>query len=1355
MPSLPEIQSEAIKWQKRIGLISSQGLNPSPITELAKTDLSRIAQGGSPYPEQQYISMIHSAYTGQVNTPPSHGTDWNPMEIAGNALKDISMDVRSFLPGLVHEGADIINPHKWERLSTEGPQVLGDVGKLMFAGGSPSDFAKEVQALPILGPLVPGMFALSAGTSGMTEHPLNFALDVFAIASPASKLAAAPIELAADDAGALSMLKEGHPLGAIAQATGLRDYTARMIKNLPEPFNELGYMPVWNKLGELSRVFTRKFAESVIKELQDAGLVSGKLSSDDAAYLAYQALHYNPRYAQPVRSVSPQDVASAHDDPTLLLDRVPPDTDLVAYTVGPAENNSVIYFDKADALKSLPGGLDPGDVENMIDSVRVAKHDITHDQGGWHGKDMIPLLGKDKQPIFYTPETVKQLMAIRDFVNRFRGPKSIKRMVLEGQRAHDLVVLEDEFGHSTTYRRDSLPVKAHEAAAKAATERNAKRTVLDAEAQKTKDARRAYQATQQEHYAQFGESAADAMQRTPTAPSIAAIATAAGTFIDHLMNVNPREARVAQQLNEAFHAAATDSTKTARVESIVNGLIGQLGRDPRLSEELAYAKMMRDNLRNLRSRSKRARAAHIAHKEAQARLAIAHHDYTLASLAHEAKQKEFNDAIHSNAPDAAYPLMDSTIRNKLEARALTQYLSDVKAINSGTVRGDLAQRTKANGIATTLKQLRDAYQLEVGTIWSAKDRSVLETAVGADTLAAVEKDVFNDWAQFGRAGYDPIWLSNVDPAHYMKMTFHDIRPLPDRAFRTEAERNRVFDYTGPGVLDIRAQLPHLAIEWLRQEATFQFTDWLINRSKIIMKRSDLLNDQMKRFKNEEFANARIDEEYVHFNAKKYVGHDLGLAAGDEWMIPKGVADGFERLMQGNRLPYPGPLKAARRVWKVTVLTGPRHFVHVAVGSLMMEVLAEPGAVLDLLRQPVQLYQWARSGITPPEIEAEIGKAKLADLGDFRKGNYEERIDEFMDFSDRIWQYKTGGVMGRMIGQKWAGSKTREAIVSGTQKLNNFENAISDMYRASVLLHELRNNATNEKAMAKVNKIFIDVDNLTPFERSTIRNVFPFWTFTKHILRYVLTYPSDHPLRASILSHLAQQIEEDQASGDPARLAKLFFLGEPDSSGKVMSVDFANANPFRSMASIFSMQGFFQGLAPELQLGLKAGFGFDPMTGLPTFRPHLTYDAYSGTNKAATEPLSVFDFVGAFIPQADIIDHYMMFTDTMKQLKKSNPEAYSRSLFQAINAPFILAPINIYDVRAKSAAAQYVDASQAVNDAMRTGNTEPLLKFVAVPFEGQLYDSEQVANYIDHFHEIFPQFAPKAVMKPAKRRKTQL
>jgi len=182
-----------------------------------------------------------------------------------------------------------------------------------------------------------------------------------------------------------------------------------------------------------------------------------------------------------------------------------------------------------------------------------------------------------------------------------------------------------------------------------------------------------------------------------------------------------------------------------------------------------------------------------------------------------------------------------------------------------------------------------------------------------------------------------------------------------------------------------------------------------------------------------------------------------------------------------------------------------------------------------------------------------------------------------------------------------------------------------------------------------------------------------------------------------------------------------------------------------MSSVFSMAGFLSGLAPEFQVALKQ-FGINTLTGAPSLYQNYTYDQYSGTNVASRPKANLFDFASAYIPEAEVLNHYLLLTDTMRSLKQNNPEAYQRTLMQELNLPFTVAPININDVRAKAAAMQYRDAQTAVTDAMRTGDTSTLRQYVAVPFQGYLFPAAQVANYIDYWNNLYKGIAPKAVAR---------
>lgn len=1224
--ALPELQSEAVKWQRRLAALHNAGVNPAPALELARTDMSRIAQGGSALPEDQVVSMVYDAYTGQApisNQQAKHsGTDWNPFHIVSNVMKDAGSDVLNFVPGMVHEGADIVNPHKWE-------EMFSQLGAFKF--GSIGDMAKEVQALPVVGPLVPGMFALSAGTSGITHHPLNFLLDVAAVADVGTKLASLPMD--ASESATIAAMKEGHPVQAVAKATGLEDklvaaiqkaggasqitdiakmghYTAAAGLGLTSlRDSQWAYMPVWRAYDGLARIQTRKLRDTALTELDN--IIPADLSLEERQKLVIDARSFDPRFLSPTQKPDVTQIARANGDVRTAFTGIT--NEISAYTTIDPETQLPAPLSWSPEMAKK---LDPAP-EAPVYEVRVKPADISYENGRYVGRNILP----NK---FYAHDEANLLQQIRDWSEKY-DPRAT------AENAPVSVVIPKDLGGGTElFPRDSLPVKAQ------------------AE----------YEAAQRE------------MQKA------AERANRGLAELDKLKNALSKTASKLQA-GKAPYSKADAATKQLNARRAKNEL---LAKDLQSKREVA-----------------------------------------------KAKEKAFNDAIVKSPPSRYQQLAEGMVRSRLKEEFRSRILGSDRA--RAAIQG--------SGMGAALQQLHDEYTNLASRIDSAKSREELAAIVGTDTFDRVTEDAFNDWSQLIRSGYNPIWVHDIKSDWYYGKVFASIRPVGSTAGLRSDEVDKIFDFS-PQVLDIHAQLTGQAMEFFQQEATRQFYDFVINQTGTVHPALSLEEDLKRRFPDAEqyrLIEKRRNRDFVEWKNP----HD----PTGKYYIDKGVQRGLDQMIKGDYLPFKAVRDPVHRVFRVAVLTGARHAVHVAFGGLMMTALEEPGALVDplVLAHPIALMRAMRTGELPQElIDFQQQFSEAIQSGQLAKGMYDENIDQ-------LHAYRGGSKMAQWFNQSMIG----RGIHDVERRVNNIENNLTDMYRGAVYLHKLHGGADNEAALAVVNKTLIDVNNMTPFERTILRQIFPFWSYTKHILRYVLSYPADHPLRASILSHLAQHVQETNLSGDPLRLSKLFFLGNPDKNGKVNVVDFSNLNPFRSMSSVFSMAGFLSGLAPEFQAGLRM-YGINTLTGAPNIFQHYTYDAYTGTRTVARPPFNPFDFASAFIPQVEIFDHYLQFTDTMRYLKHNDPEAYRRSLFQEMNLPFSIAPLNIYDVRAKAAAAQYKEAQDALSTAMRTGNTDPLRTYGTVPFQGQLYPADQVANYIDNFHILYPQFAPKSIMRKPKTRK---
>lgn len=1335
MPSLPELQTEALKWQRRIGLLSNAGVNPAPVQELAKTDLQRIIQGGTPLPEDQIVSMVTAAYTGQTTTGTpgqQSGPDFNPLHILGSIPKDVTTDVRSFMPGIVHEVADIANPSKYGQLAS-------DIGKFQF--GDPSTMAKEVAALPIVGKLIPGTFALTAGWKGLTDHPLNMALDVLPYVSQGSKLATLGVTEA--EAGtALSALREGHPLQAVGRATGIE---SKLMDFVQKHAGEANYMPIWRTYNELVRVYARRLVEEEMTNLDRAGLLPKSLSEEQRQSLVIDAQRYNSRYETPAITMNgqlKQAIDAAPGDPHNWP--IPQGHDIQAWAVGAdpliaplSTREQPVYFSPQDAAQNLPEGVDPN---QLIHEVRVNPGDLTYSNGTYTARNLLANRS-------YSPEYSGLLKKIQDFSTRHeaRTTKNYKNLLTgEEMKAPKAYVTDPITGRTEVVRRNSKIFRAHQKLGTITKQRqdviNQLRandaTILERENQA---------AGRTAQFARYGESAADAAKRPPTLPTTVELYNHAQEFI--LQGMYGPDRAIYERIDAAFQRG-----NSRQIRAALNELRNKIGTSTARDAEKTYANYLYNQAKSIKSREAAAVRGVGALKESHNRRLLLEGNLRKLDRIHETAQKDFYRELTTTPPERALPLIGQEVRGQVLDAATQTYLQNARDV------AKTRMETMGGGVAEAISQSHDEYARLVSRITDATTREELANIVGSDTFKQIEQNAMQDWAQMAKAGYDPIWLHEVNPQHYYNQTFGEVKALPDRLLKGSDWKERAFNYDAQ-VLDISAVLTSQAAEYMTEEATRQFIDWMVNKSGAIATEQAIRADLEKRGFDPLHITQHLKNDYVPFDPHAYV--PTWKQTRDTYLMPRDLSNGFDQLMgPGKKVPFfsTSPIRAGHKIFKVAVLTGPRHIVHVTIGGLVMTALREPGAVVELLTHGREIFQWMKGGDLPQSIKdvAPYLDPTTARYG-VQKGQYEESIHEIASplsdtgKVDQAMQFRAG----KRLGEWFRESAAKRGLTNAAEWVNTFENMTTDMYRASIWLDQMKHGATNEAALAAVNKTLIDVDNLTPFERTVVRQVFPFWTYTKHILRYVLTYPADHPVRASILASLARNIEESKGNADPANLSKLFFLGTPDANGTIKTADMSNLNPFRSMASVFSMSGFLMGLGPEFQTGLRM-LGINPLTGTPSLHQNFSYDAYTGTNRATRPKNNIFDFAQAFIPQVELIDHFLLLSDTMKSLKQNNPTAYSRAFWSEMNLPFTLAPINIYDTRAKAAAAQYRDAQTAVSNAMKTGNTDPIRSFIAVPFQGQLYDANQVANYIDNFDKLFPGIAPRAtIRKPRARRKKVL
>jgi hypothetical protein len=322
----------------------------------------------------------------------------------------------------------------------------------------------------------------------------------------------------------------------------------------------------------------------------------------------------------------------------------------------------------------------------------------------------------------------------------------------------------------------------------------------------------------------------------------------------------------------------------------------------------------------------------------------------------------------------------------------------------------------------------------------------------------------------------------------------------------------------------------------------------------------------------------------------------------------------------------------------------------------------------------------------------------------------------------------GKTLGRLL-------KTLKSPVDWMQK---FEEWALNMQRAMVFLSgekkALRRGMTEEEArMAGVelaNKVLVDVNGLTPIERSIARRVMPFYAFTKHLYKYVLSMPADHPIRMSILTNLAEMEVKDWQSGLPQTMMNLFALGDPDSNGNLKAIDVRSTNPFRSLAMTTSLDGLMSTLNPIITAPFAAR-GWNVLTNSPELFPDTQINPQTGKLEAKPPSNAGIRFMSAFIPQVQTLDDLIGISDQARRMQQTDPQNLKRFMLNNMGLGPFQPPtsFNIPTEMAKAEKVRYQQAQKDVSKAVQSGDTSTIKGYQTVPFQSQLTTPSAIGNIL--------------------------
>lgn len=1291
-----------IDWYKRNGIGGGMGLTPGSTYQLQQNATTDVLHGGQPIGGRGLNYALLSQAQGKplLTTPPPGSSI---TDIPRNAGMDLAHIVTGFFPGIYNFAT---------HLPSEARSTMGDIQKLkpINSASNVGYDLRDLASSPILS-LAPGLTDVANLTSAQgrkqfTEHPLYSLMDVMPYIGKAGEMAAlsrgatvdsmdmaaktatpeqAAINTARLRAGdlpsassALAAGKTGKALFRVSSDSASAAYNYFLDKSgVGEKF---GIRPVNFRLGAnnllmnsglhpflshyLARPFdyARRSSQSATNDIISNTLVTPAikaLNDEEQTQLSnFAQTGMTPENLQILQN-HPSDVAAAALGLSPKVVKALPDLRLGADylgDVGKTQNNLIPVFSPATNREELMVSSSPiarlhRAREALTSRIAAAKDSLDAAQARVDATGQVIDLRSKSYPHFEkspspginrhapTPPSLENLaQAARYLSHRFDSSPEAARASIPGLPEASAKALDGLHATFTTkdrgqIQRDLVTLSGPDglfSKIQAAAEHNDLPTMRTLLRRAKSTFRHApWQKTS------FGQDASDYLDALTT----------------HLQghNASVRSFNGAQFL----HNRATDALakRTSRYESLV-------ARHAQLTEKIAKTWETQMPARFVPTISK------VATKLLSERLDEALQ--TIPSIT-PAEAEKIRSSLASDPT-----MRDAKIAiGKSLGAAVQRRMTHVAAANAGNP-------------AALVSDLADKVFLDVG---NAEVNKIVDSAVSM-------------WQDLARQGHDPIFLPYLPPGTVNKAARVNIS-LSHPRITPAIARERVLNLA-PGEANAAVQLAHGAAQLASQAATKEFHDtWTSKFGESMMSIAKRYHDALS--STPKLSAAEIRSKVDELVRKNYVEWDtvargplpkgVSLMGGDKWMVPRSYTRALDMMSRGPAFDFNGIIGKGTKLFAYSVLTGPRHMVHIAFGGLMAMMVKDPVSIprlLDSFRAyklktlPAELHDSATIPLSPTEA----------------------------------WNYQSGHLLAR-IGR--IAGKPAEFF-------NHVEEFVSNIQRGAVYLHnydkaiKAGEDATGAKqaALYATHKTLVDMAGATPLERVIMKQVFPFYGFMRYSLGLVFSMPSDHPLRASILTQFASQEEQEWNKSLPQMMQTLVYLGHPNAHRNQQAIDLANMNPFRSIASMTTLQGFISGMSPFLQLAPN-------ISGLTANSYAVQVNPFTGKANPQANQI-VPNLISTFVPEFKALDYYANLTQSMKMMKWTNPYQAKKIMLSSLNIPFYHGPVNLPYMQERFQQNLYSAATQALNYSIRFGDWSYTDRFSVVPWNGRLVPPRELQSY---------------------------
>jgi len=587
--------------------------------------------------------------------------------------------------------------------------------------------------------------------------------------------------------------------------------------------------------------------------------------------------------------------------------------------------------------------------------------------------------------------------------------------------------------------------------------------------------------------------------------------------------------------------------------------------------------------------------------------------------------------------------------------------------------------------------------------------------------STVLKDIISDieptWRDLKAAGVDPVFMHRVSPGGERALALPRTRDFIGELSQNKARS--ILDPT-PYNQDITVGLAHQAVEIASQRISSQVL------AEIGELRGVTAAELYQRYANEARRKAGQNVTYdFDGHVRDLIQKDWQVyeptsftkgtprssiafdANSEQIWIPRATAKVMEQFY--NRTPNAilSTMAPITGIFRTAVLPlSPRWHLNNIVGNTMMTLLEDPKALLQF-----------------PEAWKAVKAAKAGEevlLPDSLKYSFNLNRQELAQAA-----YESGNRLGGYFKQL-QDAKTTNPAAKVIQKSYDFNSAFDDVARTMTYLNEMKKgtgrkaltaDAAAVEALHTTNRVFQDWNALTPVERNVLRQIFPFYSFTSHVIRFVTSYPGTHPLRTAIMANIANSIATDmKEEGIPKSMLDYLSLGKADELGHQDWLSLRGINPLSDTANQFTLAGFMAGINP-LGQAVATSLGAD-ISGYGV-NSRQTYDPDTG-KLTDSKPGFVQSLIASTIPQLGTAQRAAGMDSEYNALLRTNPDAARRLLVSGLGIPTMKRQMSIPVEQMKAEVNRQTAQRKVLADALQTGDYSEAMKWPnLVPYIQQI------------------------------------